>query len=213
MKKLLMTLALAVLLAPALSAQRGGDGGEAGEPGGQVLSAAERLAELHRLMRRAGEEMDKLERELARASLGSPRPDVVAERIQRMRTALEQGRLDDLPPGLVEYLRRNADDVAGQTELSVDEVLRLIREHQESEATPDESTERALSELEQLLERNPELLRRLAGSEEAMEEVTRHQHEAERRLEESLRRQREASESARVRVDEAIEYAHTLRGG
>jgi hypothetical protein len=207
MKKVLMALALAALIAPALPAQEG----ERPDPQGQ--SAEQRLAELHRLMRRAGQEMDKLERELARASQGAPRPDVVAERIQRMRTALQQGRLDDLPPGMVEYLRRNAEDVAGQTELTVDEVLRMIREHQESEASPDEATERALSELEQMLERNPEMLRRLAESEEAMEEVARHQHEAERRLEETLRRQREASDSTRMRVDEAIEYAHTLRGG
>jgi hypothetical protein len=207
MKTVLMAIVLLAMLAPALPAQRGPGGGGEGEA--QPRSAEERLADLHRLMRKAGKEMEKLEQELARASQDAPRPDVVAERIERMRRALQEGRLDDLPEGMVEYLRKNPDSIAGETELTVDDVLRIIKEHEETERG---EGERRLTELEQLLERNPELLKRLAENESAMDEVRSHQHGAERRLEEALKRQNETVETARERVDEAIEYAHTLRG-
>jgi chromosome segregation ATPase len=188
MKKLILTFAVAAFVSAPVFAQEG-----APEP-----TREERLAELHRLMRKASEEMNNLERELARASRDAPRADVIAERMQRIRKAMEQGRLDELPEGLRKHIEQSPEEAAELTGKSAEEVRNIARD---SEA------------LEELLKQHPELLKKLAENERTMEAIQRHQHEAERKLEETLRRQRESADAANRNVDEAINVAHTLRGG
>ena len=91
MKKLMLAIAMAGLIAApaALHAQDGGKG-EGGEWGGESgkegeakeggKSVDEMIAELHKLMKKASDEMGELENELAKASLDSPKADVIAER-------------------------------------------------------------------------------------------------------------------------------------
>jgi hypothetical protein len=188
MKKFIAMLALAGFLGAPLFAQEAG-------PEPQPKSDAELLAELHRLMKKASEEMGQLESELAKASLDAPKADVIAERIKKIRESMESGKLDELPEGLREYLRQNPEEAAKLTGKSEEEIRKAAEKN---------------DELLELLKKNPELLKKLAQSEDTMEEIVKHQHEAERKLAETLRKQQEAAEQAREKVNESIDIAHEL---
>lgn len=187
MKTLLMLIAAAMLAVPTFAQEAAPE-----------RTQEEALAELHRLMKKASEEMEGLERELARASLDAPRADVVAERVKRIREAMEQGKLDELPEGLRKHIAENPEDATDATGKSAEELRKLA---EDSKA------------LQELLKQHPDLLKKLAENNRTMESILRHQHTAERKLEETLRRQRDASDAANRSVDEAINVAHSLRGG
>lgn len=191
MKKFIAMLAFVGFLGAPLYAQEEGPDGPAPRK-----SDAELLAELHKLMKKASEEMGQLESELAKTSLDAPKADVIAERIKKIRESMESGKLDELPEGLREYLRKNPEEAAKLTGKSEAEIR---------------SAAEKSDELLELLKKNPELLKKLAQSEKTMEEIVKHQHEAERKLAETLRKQQEAAEAAREKVNDSIDIAHELR--
>jgi hypothetical protein len=80
MKRLFAALALAGFIAAPLAAQA-----EPPAPAAEE-TAAELTAKLAKLMKQASEEMEALEKELARTSLAAPKADVVAERMKEVRT-------------------------------------------------------------------------------------------------------------------------------
>ncbi|MBE7490267.1 MAG: hypothetical protein HS108_00680 [Planctomycetes bacterium] len=192
MKRILLALAFTgILAAPAaLAAQEGVVEGEAEE------SPQELLAKLHKLMKEASKEMGELEKELAKASLSAPKADVVKERLDRIRKAMQEGKLDDLPEGLRKEIQDNPEDVARATGKSTDEVRKLAEDE---------------AKLRELLEKNPELLKKLAQNEETMQRVLEKQNAVEKRLAETLQKQEQAAEAARKSVDEAVDLAHKLR--
>lgn len=189
MKKLILAFALCGLIGAPVFAQEGG------EPAPQK-TPQEMMAELHKLMKKASEEMEGLEKELARASLDAPKADVVAERIEKIKKAMREGKLDELPEGLRKQIAENPAELAKASGKSEEEIRKLSEDSKG---------------LEELLRQNPELLKKLAESESTMESVTRHQHEAEKKLEDTLKKQRESAESARQSVDESIKIAHQLK--
>jgi hypothetical protein len=156
----------------------------------------ELLEELHQLMKKASDEMGGLERELAKASLDAPKADVIAERVQRIRKAMEQGKLDDLPEGLSRHIADNPEELAKASGKSVEEIRRIA----------DDS-----KQLEELLKQNPELLKKMAQNQDTMESIQRRQHDAEKKLEETLKKQREAARAADESVDKSINLAHMLK--
>lgn len=192
MKKLILTLAVAGLFSAPVSlfAQEGPEGEK------PAKSEQEMLEELHKLMKKASEEMGELENELAKASLDSPKADVIAERIKKLSEAMKQGKLDDLPEGLRKQIQENPEEAAKATGKSAEEIKQIA-----------ESSE----ELTELLRKNPELLKKLAESESTMESVLEKQQAAERKIEETLKKQQEAAEAARSKVDESLEMAHDIR--
>ena len=188
MKKLILSLAFAGIIgAPALAAQ------EAEAP---AKTPQEMLEELHKLMKKASDEMGELEKELAKASLDSPKLDVIAERVENLRKAMEEGRIDDLPEGLRKHIQDNPEEVARETGKSEEEVRKIAESNEE---------------LVELLKKNPELLKKLAENQSTMESILEKQQGAERKLEETLRKQGEAAEAAKQKVDESLEVAHALR--
>ena len=95
MKKVLLMLACCGLLAAPAFAQE--------SPNADDLKSKTRdelLEDLHKLMKEASKEMDGLERDLARTSLGPARADIIAERIKRLKEAMSKGELSELPEGL-----------------------------------------------------------------------------------------------------------------
>src|SRR5690606_9614378 len=141
MKKLILTLAVAGLFSAPVSlfAQEGPEGEK------PAKSEQEMLEELHKLMKKASEEMGELENELAKASLDSPKADVIAERIKKLSEAMKQGKLDDLPEGLRKQIQENPEEAAKATGKSAEEIKQIA-----------ESSE----ELTELLRKNPELLKK-----------------------------------------------------
>lgn len=188
MKRILMAIAFAGLTGAPLAAQA--------EPPAPGESPQELQAKLGKLMKEASEEMAALERELARASLSSPKADVIAERIKQIREAMEQGKLEDLPEGLRDEIKQNPDEVAKLTGKTNEEVTKLA----ESSDT-----------LRDLLKQNPEVLKKLAASEEVMQRVLEKQNAVEKRLAETLQKTEESAEAARKNVDESIKVAHELK--
>lgn len=188
MKKLIFAIALSGLVAAPAFAQEG-------EPE-KAKTPQEMLAELHKLMKKASEEMDQLERELAKASLDAPKADVVAERIEKARKAMAEGKIEDMPEGLRKHIEENPEEVAKSTGKSTEEVRKIAEDSKQ---------------LEELLKQNPELLKKLAENQSTMESITRRQHEAEKKLEETLKKQRESADAARQSVDDSIKVAHQLR--
>ena len=83
MKKLILSLALAGLFA-APTAMYAQDEGPGGPEGAKEKSPQEMMEELHKLMKKASDEMGELEKELAKASLDSPKADVIAARIDEL---------------------------------------------------------------------------------------------------------------------------------
>ena len=156
----------------------------------------ERLAELHKLMKKASEDMAELERELAKASLASPKADVVKERMEKLREAMRTGKLEELPEGLKEAIRDNPEEVARATGKSEEEVRKLAEDSEK---------------LSELLRQNPDLLKKLAESEDTMQKVLEKQHAVEKKLAETLQKQEDAAEGALKKVDESVELAHQLR--
>ncbi len=191
MKRLLLAMAIAGFMSAPVFAQAGPVEGPAEEK-----SVEELLKELHELMKRASNEMGELEKELNRASLDAPKADVIAVRIAKLREAMEQGKLDEVPEGLARYLKENPDELAKASGKSGEEIRKLA---ESSKA------------LEELLNQHPEVLKKLASQNEAIEHVQRFQSEAERKLEETLKRQRDAARAANENVDNAIEIGHRIK--
>ena len=203
MKKLILALAMAGMFAAptALFAQEseGGEwGGESGKEGEAKpgKSVDEMIAELHKLMKKASDEMGALEGELAKASLDSPKADVIAERVKKLRESMEEGKLDDLPEGLRKEIQDNPEEVAKATGKSNEEVKKIA-----------ESSE----ELTDLLRKNPELLKKLSESESTMDSILRKQQTAEKKLEETLKKQGEAADEAKKKLDDSLELAHDIK--
>jgi hypothetical protein len=140
--------------------------------------------------------MDKLERELAKSSLDAPKADVIAERVKKAREAMEKGELKDLPPGLREFLARDSAQAAKITGLSEEELKRMAED---------------AGSLEETLRKNPEILKKLAASEDAFEKILERQLEVEKRLEDALKSTQEATKQAEEKVDQSIEIAHELK--
>lgn len=194
MKRILMALALAGIFgAPvALHAQ------EAGPEGGTEAeeSPQEMLAKLKKLMKQASDEMGDLEKELAKASLASPKADVIKERMDKIRQAMKSGKLDELPEGLKQEIKDNPEEVARATGKSTEEVRKIADDE---------------AKLKELLEKNPELLKKLAENESTMQKVLEKQNAVEKRLAETLGRQEEAAEAAKKNIDGSLEVAHKLK--
>ena len=190
MKRVLLALACCGFLAAPAFAQ------EEPEKDLTKKSREELLAELHKLMKDASKEMDGLERELAKTSLGPAKADIVAERMERLRKAMKEGKLDELPEGLREYLKENPDAAAEAAGMSAEEFRKLAEDE---------------AQLRETLERNPEILRKLAESESAFEDILERQVAAEKRLEDSLQKAKESTEKAEKNVDDSLEVAHELR--
>lgn len=198
MKKLMMALALAAMFAApgALIAQEGGEWGEGNDGAERGKTPQEMMEELHRLMKKASDEMGGLEKELAKTSLDAPKADVIAERIRRIEEAMKEGRIDDLPEGLRKHIEENPEEAAEATGKSKSEIEEIAR---------------SSDKLEELLKKNPELLKKMAESQSTMESVREKQQAAEKKLEESLRKQQDSAESAKQKVDESLELAHTIQ--
>lgn len=189
MKRILMAIAITGLFTvpAALAAQEA--------PAAQE-SPEELAAKLNKLMKQASDEMAALERELARASMAAPKADVVQERMKRIREAMEQGKLEELPEGLREEIKQNPGEVAKATGKSAEEIKQLA-----------ESAE----ELTKLLKENPEVLKKLASSEETMNRVLEAQNAVEKRLAETLQKSEEAAEAAKKNVNDSIDVAHQIK--
>lgn len=192
MKKLILALVLAgTFAAPtAMFAQ------EAGPEGEQPKSQQEMLAELHKLMKKASEEMGELEKELAKASLDSPKADVIAARIEALTKQMKEGKLEDMPEGLQKWVKDNPEEVAKATGKSNEEIKKIA-----------ESSD----ELSELLSKNPELLKKLAENGSTMESILDKQHSAEKKIEETLKKQEDAAEAARAKVNDSLEMAHDIK--
>jgi len=114
MKKLMLALALSGLLAAPAFAQ------EEEPPKAEGKSVEEMIAELHKLMKKASDEMGELETELAKASLDSPKADVIAERMERVRKMMEEGKLEEMPEGLRKHIEENPEETAKATGKGID---------------------------------------------------------------------------------------------
>ena len=146
MKRILLMLAFAGFIGSPLAAQEA-EGPE------HEKSTEELLEELHKLMKEASKEMEQAERELAKASLPSNKADVLNERIKALREKMAKGEIDEIPEGLREYLRQHPEEAAAATGKSVDEIKKIVDDQKQ---------------LEELLKKSPDLLKKLAQSEEAM---------------------------------------------
>ncbi|MCB9893430.1 MAG: hypothetical protein H6839_03165 [Planctomycetes bacterium] len=206
MKKLMLAIAMAGLFAApaALNAQDGGRG-EGGEWGGEGTegeakeggkSVEEMIAELHKLMKKASDEMGELENELAKASLDSPKADVIAERVKKLKEAMEQGKLDEMPEGLRKQIEENPQEVAKATGKSNEEIKKIAQ---------------SSDELTELLRKNPELLKKLSQSQDTMDGIIQKQQAAEKKIEETLKKQDDAVEAAKKELDDSLELAHDIK--
>ena len=191
MKKVLMFLVMAALLGGPLMAQDDED-----EKGLKDLTRDELLQKLHAYMKKASEEMDELEIELAKASLDSPKADVVASRVKQIREEMAKGKPSELPEGLREYLRDNPEEAAELTGKTEAEIEKLAGDS---------------TELEALLRKNPALLKKLAENDNTFEKILGHQHAAEKRLEATLKAQKEAQRLARENIDDSLDVGHELK--
>lgn len=187
MKKLILAIAVSGLLGAPLMAQ---------EVEESAKTPQEMMEELHKLMKKASDEMGELEEELAKASLDSPKADVVATRIEEIRKKMAEGKLDELPEGLRKYIEENPEAVAKELGKSEEEVKDISKSSEE---------------LAELLKKNPELLKKLAENQETMESIVRRQHEAEKKLEETLKKQQDSADQAKKKVDESLELAHAIK--
>lgn len=188
MKRILLMLACCGLLAAPAFAQDQED-----------LTAKTRdelLEDLHKLMKEASTEMDGLERELAKTSLGATKADILAERIKRLREAMAKGELSELPEGLREYLAANPDAAAEATGKSVEEFKAIAEDE---------------AELRKLLEKSPEVLRKLAENGDALDDVLQRQMTIEKRVEDALKRAEVSTEKAEDNIDRSLEIAHELK--
>lgn len=188
MKHILIAFACCALLAAPAFAQEQEDPNE--------KSTEELYRELQELMKKASVEMDELKGGLAKSSLGPAKPDIVSEHMQRIRTAMEDGSLDEIPEGLREYLAENPDEAAELTGKSAEEFRKLAED---------------ADELEAILRKHPEVLKKLAESEDAFEKIVENQIAVEKRVASTLEKARAASESAEQRVDESLDIAHVIR--
>lgn len=143
MKKILLMLALCGCAAPAFAQ-------EAPPPAEKEKTTQELLEELHKIMKDASKEMGAAETELAKASLPATKADVSAAKVRELREKMARGEIDEIPEGLREYLRANADSVAGLLGVSEEELKKLVDDP---------------AKLKELLKKSPELLKRLAQSE------------------------------------------------
>lgn len=194
MKKIIFALALTmsgVFGAPAFAQEVEGPGG-----GEKEMSQAEMLAELHKLMAKASKEMEASEAELAKASLPASKADVLAERVKTLRDQMSKGELKDVPEGLREYLKNNAEKASELSGKSVEELKKLFENDKD---------------LDGFCRKSPELLKKLAESEETFEKILEMQYGAERRIEEVLKKQQEAIKGASGNQDEAINMAHKIK--
>ncbi|MCF6228565.1 MAG: hypothetical protein L3J82_07905 [Planctomycetes bacterium] len=200
MKKIILTLAICGMFSVSAFAQDdgefGGDDSESAPSTERPKTKEELRAELLKLMKKASEEMGELERELAKASRDAPKADVVAERIRKLREAMEAGKLENMPEGLRKYIEDNPDAAAELLDKSAEELKELAKNEEE---------------LLKTLQENPEALKKMAESEETMEKISESLHAAEKKLSETLKRQEESAEKARQNVDDSLEVAHTLR--
>ncbi|MCB9934005.1 MAG: hypothetical protein H6841_11360 [Planctomycetes bacterium] len=188
MKRVLLALACCGLLAAPAFAQEEKDLGS--------KSREELLAELHKLMKDASKEMDGLEKELAKTSLGPAKADIVAERMKKVRDAMKEGKLDELPEGLREYMKENPDEAAKLAGKSAEEFKQLAEDEEK---------------LRELLGKNPELLRKLAENEHAFEDIMQRQVAIEKRVEDALKRAEESTSKAEENIDGSLEVAHELK--
>ena len=192
MKKILLMLALAGFCgAPAFAQEVEGPKGPEKE-----MSQQEMLAELHRLMAKASKEMEASEGELAKASLPASKADVLAERVKALREQMEKGELKDIPEGLREYIKQNPEKAAEFSGKSVEELKKLAEDDKQLDST---------------IKKSPEMLKKMAGSEETFKEILERQYEAERKLEEVLKSQEKTIKAASENQDEAINLAHQLK--
>ncbi|MBZ0135623.1 MAG: hypothetical protein K8I27_04525 [Planctomycetes bacterium] len=190
MKKVLLMLACCGLLAAPTFAQ------EEKEKDLASKSRDELLKDLHKLMKDASKEMDGLEDELAKTSLGSAKPDIVAERMERLREQMRSGEVDELPESVREYLRDNPEEAAKLTGKSVDEFKQIAEDE---------------AELRKLLGQSPDVLKKLADSESAFEDILSRQVKIERRVEDALKRAEESTAKAEENIDESLEVAHEIK--
>jgi hypothetical protein len=191
MKKLMLALAISGLMAAPVFAQ---EGEEPPREGGQTVD--EMIAELHKLMKKASEEMGELETELAKASLDSPKADVIAERVKKLQDMMKEGKLDEMPEGLRKHIEDNPEEVAKATGKSNEEVKKIAESN---------------DELIELLRKNPELLKKLAESQSTIDSILEKQQSAEKKIEETLKKQQESAEAAKTKVDESVELAHNIK--
>ena len=188
MKRILLMLACCGLLAAPAFAQE--------EKDLESKSRDELLEDLHKLMKDASKEMDTLESDLAKTSLGPAKPDIVAERLNRLREQMRKGEVDELPEGLREYLRDNPEEAAKLTGKSVEEFQKIAEDE---------------AELSKLLAKSPEVLKKLAESDATFEEILERQTAIEKRVEDSLKRADEATSKAEENIDESLDIAHELK--
>ncbi|MCC6574655.1 MAG: hypothetical protein IT462_12805 [Planctomycetes bacterium] len=192
MKKLLFALALAgVFGAPAFAQEVEGPGGPEKE-----MSQAEMLAELHRLMAKASSEMEAAESELAKASLPGSKADVLEARVKALREQMKTGELKDVPEGLREYIKQNPDKAAELSGKSVEELKKLVADDKE---------------VDNFCRKNPEMLKKLAESEDTFEKILEQQYSAERKLAEVLEKQEKTIKAATGNQDDAINMAHKIK--
>lgn len=195
MKKILLALAVFGMFSTPIFAQEEGEiGGE--ESSAEPKSSDELKAELIKLMRKASKEMGEVERELAKASRDAPKADVVAERINKVREAMESGKLEDMPEGLRKHIQENPEDFSEMLGKSAEELKELAKDE---------------IKLREVLEKNPEALKKLAQSEGTMEKIIEAQHNAEKQLAETLKHQEDSAANARESVDKSLETAHKIR--
>ena len=191
MKKILLMFVLAGITGVPLCAQ------ETPPEGEKEKSTAEMLEELHKLMKDASKEMETAEKELAKASLPASKADVTASRVKELREKMARGEITEIPEGLREFLRANADTAAALAGKSEEEFKKIVDDPKQ---------------LEELLRNSPELLKKLAKSDAIMDSVLEHQHKAEKKLEEVLKKQNDSADKAEKHVDEAVEMAVKLKG-
>ncbi|MCC6574656.1 MAG: hypothetical protein IT462_12810 [Planctomycetes bacterium] len=193
MKKLILAIALAGFFgAPAFAQETEGPGGE----GEKEMSQQEMLAELHRLMAKASKEMESSETELAKASLPGSKADVLEARIKALREQMEKGEIKEIPEGLREYIKANPDKAAELSGKTVEEMKKLVQDDKEVDG---------------LIKKSPEMLKKLAESKEAFEDILDRQYQAERKIEEVLKAQEKTIKAASENQDSAINLAHQLR--
>ncbi|MDH5642371.1 MAG: hypothetical protein OEY28_13865 [Nitrospira sp.] len=190
MRKLL-ALALFCLLAAPVMAQETVE-----EDPLKAKSREELLEDLHKFMKKASDEMDALERELAKASRDAAKADVIAERLKEVRDAMAKGELKELPEGVKEYVKENSEEVSKLVGKSSEELNELAADSEKLKA---------------LLKDNGELLKKLAGNDDAFERILQLQAQAERKLEESLNKQGKSAEAAEENLNNALDVGHELK--
>ena len=125
-----------------------------------------------------------------------PKADVIAERVKKLKEAMEQGKLDDMPEGLRKQIEEHPEEVAKATGKSNEEVKKI------AESSDD---------LTELLRKNPELLKKLADSQDTMDGIVEKQQAAEKKIEETLKKQDDAVEAAKKELDDSLELAHDIK--